>query len=98
MATATKLAATRPRHRVTSIRSWASASSAGTRVRALIIVNSTVTDAPRPTPATSGMPMSNMPSSEITTVIPAKVTARPAVFIAVSVAARGGIPARVPSR
>ena len=61
-------------------------------------MNSTVTDAPRPTPATSGMPMSNMPSSEITTVIPAKITARPAVSIAASVAARGGIPARVPSR
>jgi hypothetical protein len=39
-----------------------------------------------------------MPSSEITTVIPAKITARPAVSIAASIAARGDLPARVPSR
>ena len=81
-----------------STRSWARPSSAGSRVTELIIVSSTVAAAPRPRPETIRMPMSSMPSSEITTVIPANTTARPAVPAAASIAARGGRPSWTPAR
>ena len=64
----------------------------------MIIVHSTVTATPMPNPPTHPIPMSSRPSSDTTTVTPAKMTARPAVSIAVIVASRGERPAWSPSR
>ena len=91
-------AAIRPRQRVTSIRSWASANSAGSRVIEASRVRNTVAAAAMPSPATNFSPINNMPSSDSTTVMPANTTARPAVSIAPTVACSGVAPARVSSR
>ena len=61
-------------------------------------VTATVTAAAMPRPDTKLNPMSNMPISDTTTVMPAKTTARPAVSIAPTVASSGEKPARVISR
>ena len=80
----TSPAATRPRQRVVSTRVPAYPSSAGSSVNEAIIVTVTTVAAPTPNPETNATPINNMPSSEITTVIPAKVTARPEVSIAMA--------------
>ncbi len=96
--TATSDAATRPRTRVTSTRSATKPSSAGSSVTEAIIVTSTVSDAPMPRPCTNDSPMSSRPSSEMTTVVPAKSTARPAVSMATPVASADVRPLRSSSR
>ena len=47
---------------------------------------------------TKARPMTNMPQSEMTTVVPAKSTARPAVLMAVDVASSLDRPLWRPSR
>ena len=81
-ATATSPAAISPRQRVTSMRSRTNASSAGSSVTEAIIVAATGIAAATASPLMNGRPMKSMPSSEITTVSPAKITARPAVSMA----------------
>ena len=54
-------------------------SSAGSRVSAATTATSTAVDVPMARPWKNDMPISNMPSREMTTVQPAKATARPAV-------------------
>lgn len=76
-----------PRRRVTSTRSLAKPSRAGSRVSEAIIVNATTTAAPMARPDTKLSCMINMPSNEMTTVVPANSTARPAVSIAITVEA-----------
>ena len=56
------------------------------------MVASTVTDTPIPMPPSHPRPTSSRPSIEMTTVAPANTTARPAVSIALTVAARGEWP------
>ena len=69
----------------------ANPSSAGSRVSAASITASTVTTAEKATPGTYGWFIVNIPSREMTTVIPANTTDRPAVAIATdTAAARGG--------
>ena len=87
-----------PRQRVTSTRSPARPSSAGSSVIEVIMVTSTVTATPIPMPVTQPIPMISSPRSDTTTVTPAKSTARPAVSIAATVASRGERPAWRPSR
>ena len=55
----------------------------------MIIVANTVTATPMPSPATHPIPIKSSPRSDTTTVTPAKITARPAVSIAVIVASSG---------
>ena len=50
------------------------------------ITTATVTAADIPSPATNGRPMSSSPSSDTTTVAPAKITERPAESRAEAVA------------
>ena len=64
-------------------------SSAGSRVTAASTATATASDDPRANPLRNDRPMSNMPSSEMTTVHPANTTARPAVLIASTTAACG---------
>ncbi len=94
----TSPAAISPRQRATSTLRWAKPSSAGSRVTEAIIVTSTVTAAPVARPLMNDRPMMNMPSSEITTVTPANMTARPAVSSATTVDCSGSRPAFRPSR
>ena len=61
----------------------ANPSSAGSSVSAASITASTVTTAEKATPGTYGWFIVSMPSSEMTTVIPANTTDRPAVAIAI---------------
>jgi hypothetical protein len=82
---ATSEAAMRPRQRVTSTRSPAKPRSAGRSVREAMTVTATTRAAPTASPWTKLTPITSMPSSEITTVVPAKVTARPAVSRAMDV-------------
>jgi hypothetical protein len=82
---ATRAAAISPRQRVTSTRSPAKPRSAGSRVREAITVTITTMAAPTARPWTKLTPITSMPSREMTTVVPAKVTARPAVSIAMDV-------------
>ena len=84
-ATATRPAAIRPRQRVTSTRSPAKPSSAGSSVSEATSVIATTTAMPMARPETKLSCMISMPSSEMTTVVPANTTARPAVSIAISV-------------
>ena len=90
--TATRRAATSPRQRVTSTRCFAKPSSAGRRVSDATIVTATTVAALTASPVTKLMPMMIMPSSEMTTVVPANSTARPAVSMASTVASRTSIP------
>ena len=62
-------------------------SSAGTNVTDATIITSTVAAAPAPRPRMKSTPIRKSPQSEITTVAPAKSTARPAVSMASSTAA-----------
>ena len=97
-ARATRIAATRPRSRVTSTLGPMKPNSAGSNVTEAIIVTSTVIAAPTPRPWKNGRPMSSRPSSEMTTVIPANSTARPAVSMARAVASDEDLPLRSSSR
>ena len=74
-----------PRLLVSSIRSPAKPSKAGSRVSEATRVIATTTAMPIAMPETKLNCMMSMPSSEMTTVEPANTTARPAVFIATSV-------------
>ncbi len=78
-ATATKPAAMRPRQRVSSIRLPAKPTSAGSSVSDAATVTATTDAAPIARPVTKVTPMRSMPSSEMTTVVPANSTDRPAV-------------------
>ena len=91
-AMAPKPAATSPRQRVSSTRACARPRSAGRRVVEASMVASTVADTATPTPPTHPMPTSRRPSIEITTVVPAKTTARPAESMAVEGRVPGGSP------
>ena len=86
-AMATSAAMIRPRSRVTSTRSPAKPRRAGRRVSDATIVIATTVAAPMASPEMKVSCMTSMPISEMTTVVPAKSTARPAVFIAMSVEA-----------
>ena len=70
---------------MSSIRSPANPNRAGNRVSDASRVIATTTAMPMAMPETKPSCMTSMPSSEITTVVPANTTARPAVFIAISV-------------
>ncbi len=70
----------------------ANPSSAGSRVSAANITASTVTTAEKATPGTYGWFIVSMPSKEMTTVIPANTTDRPAVAIATDTAPLGVAP------
>ena len=84
-ATAINPAAIRPRRRVNSMRSPAKPSKAGSNVSEANSVSATTTAMPIAMPEMKLSCMMSRPSSEITTVEPAKTTARPAVFMAMSV-------------
>ena len=84
-ATAINPAAISPRRRVNSMRSPAKPNKAGSNVSEANSVSATTTAMPIAMPETKLSCMISSPSSEITTVEPAKTTARPAVFIAISV-------------
>ena len=63
-----------------------------------IIVAATVSAAATASPVMNGSPMSNIPSSETTTVTPAKITARPAVSKATKAARSTALSSARPSR
>jgi hypothetical protein len=65
---------------------------AGSSVSEAAMVMATTTAAPTARPVTKLMPITSIPSSEMTTVVPAKVTARPAVSMATSVARATSMP------
>ena len=73
-------------------------SMAGRRVTDPIIVTSTTAAEPTATPSRNGRFIRSMPRTEMTTVVPAKRTARPAVLMATTVARSGSMPACRPSR
>jgi hypothetical protein len=66
--------------------------TAGRRVTDASIVTSTVAAPPIATPSTNAKPISRMPSREMTTVVPANRTARPAVTNAARFAVSGSSP------
>ena len=86
---ATKPVAITPRQRLTSTRSPAKPSSAGRSVSDATTVTSTTTAELIARPEMNEMPITIMPRNEMTTVRPAKVTARPAVSMAMAVASSG---------
>ena len=71
-------------------------SSAGSSVTDASIVMSTPIEMPMATPRMIDVFMSSRPSTEITTVVPAKSTARPAVSIACTTLRSGSSPAAGP--
>ena len=75
------------------MRSPANPMRAGSSVREATTVRATVTEALTARPWTKGTPMSSMPSNEMTTVIPAKRTERPAVSMAMLIDVRTSWPA-----
>ena len=83
--TATRPAAIRPRRRVTSIRSPAKPRSAGSNVSEAISVMATTVAMPMAMPEMKLSCMMSRPIREMTTVVPANSTARPAVSIATRV-------------
>ncbi len=90
--TATSSAAISPRHRVTSTRSPANPRSAGSSVSDATAVTKTTTAAAPARPVMNDSPISTMPSNEITTVVAANATARPAVSSATTVASSTDAP------
>ena len=76
----------------------ANPSIAGSSVIDASITMATVTDVPTARPFTKSTPMRNRPRSEITTVMPANTTARPAVSIARTTACSGSSPSSRPCR
>ena len=91
-AMATRPAIAMPRHRVTSMRSPSSDSTAGSSVIELMTTMATVTEAAKPTPAMNFTPINASPSNEMTTVMPAKTTERPAVSSATTAADSASCP------
>ena len=87
-----------PRTLVVAIRFLISPSTAGSRVIEPAITIETVIAADSPKPATNGSPMSSRPSSDTTTVAPAKTTERPAESSAAPTASSGPKPLRTHSR
>ncbi len=85
-------------HVVKSMRRRTKLSSAGSSVSEAIIVVRTASAAPTARPLMNETPISSMPSSEMMTIVPAKLTDRPAVSMAVTVASSGSSPAWMPSR
>ena len=83
-ASAPNPAAISPRQRVISMRSRTNPISAGSSVTEATIVAATVSVALTASPVTKGSPTRTMPSSEITTIVPANMTERPAVSIAMN--------------
>ena len=67
-------------------------SRAGRRVSAPAMTSRTARIDPTAKPSMDGCCTTNSPSREITTVLPAKSTARPAVAIATTAASRGSRP------
>ena len=67
---------------VMSIRSPTQPSSAGSSVNDTSTISTTPTAAARATAVTNSSPINVSPISEMTTVVPAKITARPLVSIA----------------
>jgi hypothetical protein len=67
--------------------------TAGSNVTDASIVTRTVVALPTATPSTNANPISSIPSSEMTTVVPAKSTARPDVIKAARLADSGSWPA-----
>ncbi len=65
---------------------------AGSSVTDAAITTTRASTTVKAKPFMAGWPISRMPSIEMTTVMPAKSTARPAVAMAVSVALRGSWP------
>jgi hypothetical protein len=57
---------------------------AGSRVSEATMVMATTTAAPTASPVTNPMLITSIPRREMTTVVPANVTARPAVSTAIS--------------
>lgn len=78
---------------MSSTRSRAKPSSAGSSVVDVNMVASTVAETPMPMPPTDPTPTRSKPSIEIITVVPAKITARPADSMAITVDARAERPA-----
>ena len=83
---------------VTSIRRSTMARSEGSNVIDAIIMISTPMTAPMASPRANARPMTNSPSSEMITVIPAKITARPDVSTALTMESSTLIPWWRPSR
>ena len=73
-------------------------SMAGKSVMDAIMVTNTAAAAPTAIPWTNWKPMRSRPRSEITTMVPAKITARPAVVSATIVDSRGSRPSWSPCR
>ena len=73
-------------------------SSAGSRVIAAAMVNSTVIAAEIPKPFRKPRFSTSSPSSAMHTVLPANSTARPEVFSDLTAASSGVIPALMPVR
>ena len=71
---------------------------AGSSVMDANMMMATVTDVPTAIPFTKSTPIRNRPSSEITTVVPANTTARPAVSMARTTACWGSKPSLRPWR
>ena len=71
-----------------SILSPANPSRAGSKVSEAATVMATTRAAPSARPDTKVMPISSMPSSEMTTVVPANSTERPAVSCAIATDSR----------
>ncbi len=90
---ATKPAAIRPRRRVSSMRVPAKPMRAGSRVSEATTVRATVTEALTARPCTKGTPIRSMPRREMTTVMPANSTERPAVSMAMPTDSRTSWPA-----
>ena len=83
---------------VTPMRCFTIASSDGSNVIEAIIMMSTPTTAPIARPRANARPMTNNPSKEMMTVIPAKITARPEVSTASTTASSTVSPSAKPSR
>lgn len=77
---------------MTSRRLPARPSRAGSKVIEAMTVKTTAMAEPMPMPRMKPSPMTNMSRTEMTTVMPAKSTARPAVSRAWPAAASGSIP------
>ena len=75
-----------------STRCPSSARTAGSSVTATATLVITVSDAPMPILVMKSRPIVASPTTEIATVAPAKMTARPAVDAASAAASRGGTP------
>ena len=85
-------------HVVTPMRCFTMASNEGNNVTEANIMINTPTTAPIANPRANASPMTNNPSNEMMTVIPAKITARPEVSTASITASSTVRPSASPSR